>query len=95
MGINGSVVRDPAGTDLLKRLSSTEAINPMDPFWNQLLSFFTTTPISRCCFSPESTIVHHLCLLLDAGVLAGRDAVVYLGMIRCQFMKCCMLSAYA
>ena len=36
-----------SSNDYLKKLSSPEAINPIDPYWKQLLSFFFLIPIYR------------------------------------------------
>lgn len=46
MGAAGSSLSELADNEYLKRLSGTEAINPMDPFWNQLLSFSFLIPVS-------------------------------------------------
>ncbi|KAK7475756.1 hypothetical protein BaRGS_00032977 [Batillaria attramentaria] len=46
MGAAGSSLSELADNEYLKRLSGTEPINPMDPFWNQLLSFSFLIPVT-------------------------------------------------
>ncbi|XP_070179087.1 dymeclin-like [Littorina saxatilis] len=46
MGASSSSLSELGHNDYLKRLSGTEPVNPMDPFWNQLLSFSFLIPVS-------------------------------------------------
>ncbi|XP_041356321.1 dymeclin-like [Gigantopelta aegis] len=46
MGATSSSLSELASNDYLKRLSGTEPINPMDPYWNQLLSFSFLIPVN-------------------------------------------------
>lgn len=46
MGATSSSLSELADNEYLKRLSSTEPIHPMDPFWNQLLSFSFLIPVT-------------------------------------------------
>lgn len=46
MGAASSSLSDLGSNECLKRLSGTEPINPMDPFWNQLLSFSFLIPVT-------------------------------------------------
>ena len=47
MGANSSSSNELSSNDYLKKLSSSEPINPIDPYWNQLLSFSFLIPINR------------------------------------------------
>ena len=47
MGANSSSFSELGTNDYLRRFSSTEAISPQDPFWNQLLSYTFLIPINR------------------------------------------------
>ncbi|XP_060076610.1 dymeclin-like [Ylistrum balloti] len=46
MGANSSSMGELANNDYLKRLAGNTAINPIDPFWNQLLSYSFLIPIN-------------------------------------------------
>uniref|UniRef100_K1PRE0 Dymeclin n=1 Tax=Magallana gigas TaxID=29159 RepID=K1PRE0_MAGGI len=46
MGANSSSFNELSTNEYLKRLSSPEPINPIDPYWNQLLSFSFLIPIN-------------------------------------------------
>ncbi|XP_076439068.1 dymeclin-like [Babylonia areolata] len=46
MGAAGSSLSELGSNEYLKRLSGLEPINPMDPFWNQLLSFSFLIPVT-------------------------------------------------
>ncbi|XP_059158576.1 dymeclin-like isoform X2 [Physella acuta] len=46
MGATSSSLSELPNNEYLKRLSSQEAIDPMDPFWNQLLSFSFQIPVN-------------------------------------------------
>ncbi|XP_078330385.1 dymeclin-like [Crassostrea virginica] len=46
MGANSSSFNELSSNDYLKKLSSPEPINPIDPYWNQLLSFSFIIPIN-------------------------------------------------
>ncbi|GFO41736.1 dymeclin-like [Plakobranchus ocellatus] len=46
MGATSSSLSELSNNQYLRRLASTDAIDPMDPFWNQLLSFSFRIPVS-------------------------------------------------
>lgn len=47
MGATTSSLADLAQNEYLMRLSGRDPIDPMDPFWNQLLSFSFLIPVNR------------------------------------------------
>ncbi|KAK3095350.1 hypothetical protein FSP39_013559 [Pinctada imbricata] len=46
MGANSSSISELTNNEYLRRLSAAEPINPIDPFWNQLLSYSFLIPIN-------------------------------------------------
>ncbi|RUS74555.1 hypothetical protein EGW08_017680, partial [Elysia chlorotica] len=46
MGATSSSLSELPNNQYLRRLASTDAIDPMDPFWNQLLSFSFRIPVN-------------------------------------------------
>lgn len=72
MGATSSSLSELPNNEYLKRLSSQKAIDPMDPFWNQLLSFSFQIPVNRYQTLPavSACCVKYLVQCLDSTVLS-------------------------
>ncbi|XP_064595976.1 dymeclin-like [Liolophura sinensis] len=60
MGAVCSSISELSNNEPLRRLSGTEPIDPMDPFWNQLLSFSFLTPMN----SADSRLLEEATLVI-------------------------------
>lgn len=89
MGATSSSLSELPSNEYLKRLSSQEAIDPMDPFWNQLLSFSFQIPVnsSDARLLEESTAVVARNFALNNCHTGNLRSLIYNFLIRASELK--------
>lgn len=89
MGANSSSFSELGTNEYLQRFSSTEAISPQDPFWNQLLSYTFLIPInsSDSKLLEESTALICKNLAINNCKTGNFGALIHNFLIRCTELK--------
>ncbi|KAL3886406.1 hypothetical protein ACJMK2_026404 [Sinanodonta woodiana] len=89
MGANSSSFSELAGNDYLRRFSGTEPISPIDPFWNQFLSYTFLIPInsSDSKLLEESTAAICKNLAINNCKTGNFPALIKNFLVRCTELK--------